>query len=78
MRLKLLAIAAFLMAPLSAHAAGWQLYTFADQGFAIESLVPLTKGTGQYRGAIAGLRLTDVSLTGGEELCVRGVFGSAT
>ena len=66
MRLMALAIAAALMAPLSAHAAGWQLYTFADQGFAVESVVPLTKGAGQYRGAIAG-RLHTVTYTGEAE-----------
>jgi hypothetical protein len=66
MRLKVLAIAAALMAPVSAHAAGWQLYTFPDQSFAVESVVPLTKGAGQYRGAIAG-RLQTVTYTGEAE-----------
>jgi hypothetical protein len=47
-------IAALLLIASSAHAAGWQTYTYRDQGFSVESLVPLTKGTGLYKGAIAG------------------------
>jgi hypothetical protein len=38
----------------SAHAAGWSVYTFADQSFSIESPVPLIKGAATYKGAIAG------------------------
>jgi hypothetical protein len=45
---------ALLLLSSSANAAGWQTYTFADQAFSVESTVPLTKGTGQYKGAIAG------------------------
>ena len=49
-----LSIAAALVFASSAHAAGWSVYTFADQSFSIESPVPLTKGAGTYKGAIAG------------------------
>ncbi len=66
MRRIALSIAALLLAASSAEAAPWQTYTFRDQGFAIESLVPLAKGTGQYRGAIAG-RLQTVTYSGEAE-----------
>jgi hypothetical protein len=56
-------VAALLVMASSAHAAGWQTYVFRDQGFSIESLTPLTKGTGLYRGAIAG-RIATVTYTG--------------
>lgn len=46
--------AGFVCASLSADAADWQTYTFRDQGFSVESPAPLVKGTGRYRGAIAG------------------------
>ena len=61
-----LSVAALLLAASSAEAAGWQTYTFKDDGFAIESMVPLTKGSGQYRGAIAG-RLQTVTYSGEAE-----------
>lgn len=47
-------LAALLATVSSAQAAGWKTYEFRDQGFSIESVVPLTKGTGLYKGAIAG------------------------
>ena len=50
-----LGIAAALVFASSAHAAGWSVYTFADQSFSIESPAPLTKGTSTYKGAIAGV-----------------------
>jgi hypothetical protein len=50
----------------SAEAAGWQTYIYQDQGFSVESLVPLTKGTGQYRGAIAG-RVPTITYSGQAE-----------
>ena len=37
-----------------AAAADWTLLKFPDQGFGIESPVPLVKGSGVYRGAVAG------------------------
>jgi hypothetical protein len=49
-----LGIAAALVFASSAHAAGWSVYTFPDQSFSIESPVPLTKGAGTYKAAIAG------------------------
>ena len=63
MRLTGLWIAAALLWASAADAADWKLYTFADQGFAIESPVPLTKGAGLYRGAVAG-RIPTVTYTG--------------
>src|SRR4051812_17461450 len=54
MRLIGSSFAALLAMAASAHAAGWQTYEFRDSGFSIESLVPLTKGAGIYKGAIAG------------------------
>jgi hypothetical protein len=54
MRLIGLGVAGLLAFGSSAQAAGWQTYEFRDQGFSIESTVPLTKGTGLYKGAIAG------------------------
>ncbi|HMI95496.1 MAG TPA: hypothetical protein VK479_03225 [Micropepsaceae bacterium] len=50
-----LGLAAALVFASSAHAAGWSVYTFADQSFSIESPAPLTKGTSTYKGAIAGV-----------------------
>ncbi|HXJ00312.1 MAG TPA: hypothetical protein VNH44_03765 [Micropepsaceae bacterium] len=47
-------VAALLAMASSAHAAGWQTYTYRDQGFSVESTVPLTQGKGLYKGAIAG------------------------
>ena len=61
-----LAFGGLLLMASSAEAAGWQTYEFRDQGFSIESVVPLTKGTGQYRGAIAG-RLTTTTYSGQAE-----------
>jgi hypothetical protein len=55
MRLIGLGIAVALVVASSAHAAGWSVYTFPDQSFSIESPAPLTKGTGTYKGAIAGV-----------------------
>jgi hypothetical protein len=49
-----LVVAGFLAVASTAQAAGWQTYAFRDQGFSIESIVPLTKGVGLYKGAIAG------------------------
>lgn len=66
MRLIGLGFAALLTTVSSAEAAGWQTYTFRDQGFSIESMVPLTKGTGLYRGAIAG-RIPTITYTGEAE-----------
>jgi hypothetical protein len=61
-----LGIVALLMLTAPAVAAGWQTYTFPDQGFSIESVVPLTKGTGLYKGAIAG-SIPTVTYTGDAE-----------
>jgi hypothetical protein len=57
-----LGIAAILALSSPAHAA-WQTYTVRDQGFSIESPVPLTQGTGVYRGAVAG-RLDTITYSG--------------
>jgi hypothetical protein len=54
MRLIGLGIVAALLFAASAQAAGWTVYTYPDQSFSIESPVPLTKGTGTYKAAIAG------------------------
>ena len=54
MRLVGIGFATALLCASSAHAAGWSVYTFADQSFSIESPVPLTKGAGTYKAAIAG------------------------
>jgi hypothetical protein len=54
MRLIGFAIAALFAMAASAYAAAWQVYTFADQGFSIESPIPLVKGTGTYKAAVAG------------------------
>lgn len=61
-----LGLAAFLAMASSAEAAGWQTYTFPDQGFSIESLVPLAKGAGTYKGAIMG-QVPTVTYTGEAE-----------
>jgi hypothetical protein len=61
-----LGIAVWLAIALPAHAAGWQTYEFRDQGFSIESVVPLTKGAGLYKGAIAG-SIPTVTYTGEAE-----------
>jgi len=54
MRLLAIAIASLFAMAASAHAAGWQVYTFADQGFSIESPAALVKGAGIYKAAVAG------------------------
>ena len=54
MRIGLAACAALCLMCLPAEAAEWNTYVFPDQGFSIESLVPLVKGTGTYRAAVAG------------------------
>ena len=46
-----------------AVAADWKLMGFPDQGFGIESPVPLVKGAGMYQGAVAG-RIPTVTYTG--------------
>jgi hypothetical protein len=61
-----LAFAALLLTASSAEAAGWQTYIFQDQGFSVESLVPLTKGAGLYKGAIAG-QIPTITYTGEAE-----------
>src|SRR6266513_2760675 len=66
MRLIGSSFAALLAMATSAHAAGWQTYEFRDSGFSIESLVPLTKGVGNYKGAIAG-QVPTVTYTGEAE-----------
>ena len=53
--------AVFLAGP--ATAADWKLLTFPDQGFGIESPVPLVKGAGTYQAAVAG-RLPTITYTG--------------
>ena len=63
MRFGLGLLAAALIAASPAMAADWKYYTFPDQGFGIESPVPLTKGAGQYRAAILG-RVPTVTYTG--------------
>jgi len=44
-------------------AADWKLLTFPDQGFGIESPVPLVKGAGTYQAAVAG-RIPTVTYSG--------------
>jgi hypothetical protein len=66
MRLIGCSFVALLAMAVSAHAAGWQTYEFRDSGFSIESLVPLTKGAGTYKGAIAG-QIPTVTYTGEAE-----------
>jgi hypothetical protein len=55
MRLIGFAITALSIAASSAYAAGWQVYAFRDQGFSVESPAPLARGTGTYKGAVAGV-----------------------
>ena len=63
MRMALLLTAgAFLFAG-PAVAADWQLLKFPDQGFGIESPVPLVKGSGTYQAAVAG-RIPTITYTG--------------
>lgn len=59
--LAIVAGAIFLAAP--ASAADWKLMPFPDQGFGIESPVPLVKGTGTYQGAVAG-RIPTITYSG--------------
>ncbi len=46
-----------------AVAADWTLLKFPDQGFGIESPVPLVKGSGTYQGAVAG-RIPTITYSG--------------
>jgi hypothetical protein len=63
MRIALLLTAgAFLFAG-PAVAADWQLLKFPDQGFGIESPVPLVKSSGTYQAAVAG-RIPTITYTG--------------
>src|SRR5690348_3693173 len=59
--LAVLAGAVLLVGP--AAAADWKLMAFPDQGFGIESPVPLVKGAGMYQGAVAG-RIPTITYTG--------------
>jgi hypothetical protein len=54
MRVLVAGFAAFCLMSMTAVAADWKTYVFRDQGFSIESLVPLAKGTGTYKAAVAG------------------------
>ncbi len=63
MRILLAITAGTLLLAGPAAAADWKLLTFPDQGFGIESPVPLVKGTGTYQGAVAG-RIPTVTYTG--------------
>jgi hypothetical protein len=49
-----LVVAGILAFQSTARAADWKTYEFRDSGFSVESIVPLTKGAGLYKGAIAG------------------------
>lgn len=63
MRLSLLVVAGAMLIAVPANAADWKLMPFPDQGFGIESPVPLVKGTGMYQGAVAG-RIPTVTYAG--------------
>lgn len=54
MRFSFLVIAGAMLFAVPANAADWKLMPFPEQGFGIESPVPLVKGTGVYQGAVAG------------------------
>ena len=54
MRIRLLMVAGAILLASPAAAADWKLLTFPDQGFGIESPVPLVRGSGAYQGAVAG------------------------
>lgn len=63
MRFSFLVLAGAMLTAASANAADWKLMPFPDQGFGIESPVPLAKGTGTYQGAVAG-RLATTTYSG--------------
>jgi hypothetical protein len=63
MRISFLLVAGAMLLAAPANAADWKLMPFADQGFGIESPVPLQKGTGTYQGAVAG-RIPTVTYSG--------------
>ena len=63
MRLTFLVVAGAMLTAAPADAADWKLMAIPDQGFGIESPVPLTKGTGTYQVAVAG-RIPTITYTG--------------
>lgn len=63
MRLAFLVVAGAMLSSAPAYAADWKLMPFPDQGFGIESPVPLAKGAGTYQGAVAG-RISTVTYSG--------------
>src|SRR5579884_590983 len=63
MRFSFLVVAGVILIAAPANAADWKLMPFPDQGFGIESPVPLVKGTGMYQGAVAG-RIPTITYTG--------------
>jgi hypothetical protein len=63
MRLGLSLIAGVILLAGPAAAADWKLLTFPEQGFGIESPVPLVKGSGTYQATGAG-RIPTVTYTG--------------
>ncbi|HEX5280873.1 MAG TPA: hypothetical protein VFW28_12415 [Micropepsaceae bacterium] len=63
MRFSFLVVAGAMLIAAPASAADWTLMAFPDQGFGIESPVPLVKGTGMYQGAVAG-RIPTITYSG--------------
>ncbi|HEX5278774.1 MAG TPA: hypothetical protein VFW28_01720 [Micropepsaceae bacterium] len=63
MRFSLIVIAGAMLIAAPATAADWKLMRFPDQGFGIESPVPLVKGAGMYQGAVAG-RIPTITYSG--------------
>lgn len=63
MRFSLIVIAGAMFIAAPATAADWKLMRFPDQGFGIESPVPLVKGAGMYQGAVAG-RIPTITYSG--------------
>lgn len=63
MRFSLIVIAGAMLIAAPANAADWKLMPFPDQGFGIESPVPLVKGAGMYQGAVAG-RIPTITYSG--------------
>src|SRR5579863_2795678 len=63
MRIGLLIAAGAILLADPAAAADWKLLAFPDQGFGIESPVPLVKGSGQYQAAVAG-RIPTITYSG--------------
>ncbi len=63
MRFSFMVVAGIMLIATSANAAEWKLMPFPNEGFGIDSPVPLVKGAGMYQAAVAG-RIPTITYSG--------------